>query len=351
MQVNAAAKANQFNFLDEPAVRERLVDDSHVRIRRATFHLPAIHCLACVWLLENLFRLQPGLGQAQVNFPRKEVALSFDPARVKLSEVVTLLASLGYEPELKLASLEARPRRNGARRLWVQLGLAGFAFGNIMLFSVPAYLGLDAFAGPGFQKLVRAISLLLALPVVTYSALDYWCAAGTSLRQRRLNIDVPIAVGIAALFAQSVYEMGSGRGAGYFDSLTGLIFFLLAGRLFQRKTYDRLAFDRDYKSFFPLAVTRKTQRRSPTRRDFSDRLQNAGSETGAPEEEQISLAQLAIGDCLILRNGELIPADSRLVSEPALIDYSFVTGKSEPVAKKPDDYLYAGGRQMNGWRH
>jgi Cu+-exporting ATPase len=327
VRIAATAKNEQFQFLDEPAVRERLVDFSDATLTRVTFQLPTIHCIACVWLLENLFKLQPGIGQTQVNFPRKEAAISFDPARVKLSAVVTLLASLGYEPELKLSDLEGRPQVRVARRLWIQLGLAGFAFGNIMLFSISSYLGLDAFAGPGFAKMVGLISLLLATPVVVYSAAEYWRAAWRSLQKKLLNIDVPIAAGVAAIYLQSVYEVLTGRGEGYFDSLCGLIFFLLCGRLFQQKTYDRLAFDRDYKSFFPLSVTRRK------------------SEIG---EEQVSLSQLAVGDRLIIRNGELIPADARLLSGPALIDYSFVTGESEPVEKKADDYLYAGGRQMGG---
>lgn len=326
VRINGAATKDQFKFLDEPAVRERLVDFADAKLTRVTFQIPTIHCIACVWLLENLFRLMPGLGQSQVNFPRKEVALSFDTAKVKLSEVVALLASLGYEPELKLSSLDAKPRSRAARRLWIQLGLAGFAFGNIMLFSISAYLGLDTFAGPGFRKMVGAISLVLALPVVVYSASEYWRAAWTSLRGRLLNIDVPIAAGLVAIFAQSTYEVMLGRGDGYFDSLTGLIFFLLCGRLFQQKTYDRLAFDRDYKSFFPLSVTRKRGR----------------------SEEAVSLAQLDVGDHLIIRNGELIPADAKLSTGPALIDYSFVTGESEPVEKKEGDYLFAGGRQMGG---
>ena len=192
---------------------------------------------------------------------------------------MALLASLGYEPELKLSALEAKPRSRAARRLWIQLGLAGFAFGNIMLFSISAYLGLDAFAGPGFRKMVGAISLLLALPVVIYSASDYWRAAWTSLRQRLLNIDVPIAAGLAAIFAQSVFEVVTGRGDGYFDSLTGLIFFLLCGRLFQQKTYDRLAFDRDYKSFFPLSVTRKESPISGSARCRNESQRRADLET------------------------------------------------------------------------
>lgn len=345
VRVSVAAKADQFKFLDEPTVRERLVDFSDAKLTRVTFDIPAIHCIACVWLLENLFRLKPGLGQTQVNFPRKEVALAFDPAKVKLSEVVALLASLGYEPELKLAALEARPRSRVARRLWIQTGLAGFAFGNIMLFSISAYLGLDVFSAPGLRKLVGAISFVLALPVVIYSALDYWRAAWTSLRQRLLNIDVPIAAGVAAIFLQSSYEVFTGSGGGYFDSLCGLIFFLLCGRLFQQKTYDRLAFDRDYKSFFPLSVTRRV----PLTRTSAILSPSDGERDRVRRaQEQISLSQLQVGDRLLIRNGELIPADARLVSGPALIDYSFVTGESEPVEKQPDDHLYAGGRQMGG---
>ncbi len=326
VRVRSPAGSVPFAYLDEPDVHNRLVDFTNDRITRITFHLPAIHCVACVWLLENLFRLNPGIGQSQINFPRKEVALTFDPRKVKLSEVVALLASLGYEPEFTLSDLERQPGSQTARRLWVQLGVAGFAFGNIMLFSISSYLGLDSFTGPTFKHLFGYLSLLLSLPVVFYSAADYWRAAWLSLRQRLLTIEVPIAAGIAALFLQSVYEVVSGHGEGYFDSLAGLLFFLLCGKFFQQKTYDRLAFDRDYKSFFPLSVTRKS----------------------AAGEEAVSLSQLQVGNRLIIRNGELIPADSKLLQGAAVIDYSFVTGESEPVEKRTGDYLYAGGRQIGG---
>lgn len=341
VRVNASAQVDRFKFLDEPLVRERLVDFSNAKITRITFHLPSIHCIACVWLLENLFRLKPGIGQSQVNFPRKEAAIAFETDRVKLSELVTLLASLGYEPELKLSNLDSKPRSRLARRLWMQIGFAGFAFANIMLFSISDYFGLDTWSGGRFRSVTGAISLLLAVPVVTFSAFDYWRSAWTSLHKRLLNIDVPIAAGIAAIFIQSCYEVFSGRGNGYFDSLCGLIFFLLCGKLFQQKTYDRMAFDRDYKSFFPLSVTRKIGR--------ADLLVGQDARPRIPAgEEQVSLAQLAVGDRLIIRNGELIPADARLVNGPALIDYSFVTGESEPVEKKLEEHLYAGGRQMGG---
>jgi Cu+-exporting ATPase len=325
VRVSAAPAVESFRYLDAPDVRERLVCFSDARRTRVVFQIPSIHCVACVWLLENLFRLNPAIGRSEVNFPRKELALTFDPGKAKLSDVVALLASLGYEPELKLAALE-KPAPRISRRLWLQLGIAGFAFGNTMMFSLAQYFGMDAFSGLFFQKLVGWISLALALPVVVYSAADYWRSAWLGLRQRMLTLEVPIAAGIVAIFAQSTVEVVSGRGVGYFDSLCGLLFFLLIGRVFQQKTYDRLAFDRDYKSFFPLAVTRKDGR----------------------DEERVSLSALAVGDRLVIRNGELIPADARLVSGPALLDFSFVTGESDPVAKQVGDYLYAGGRQMGG---
>jgi Cu+-exporting ATPase len=124
------------------------------------------------------------------------------------------------------------------------------------------------------------------------------------------------------------------------------LFFLLIGRVFQQKTYDRLSFDRDYKSFFPLAVTRKEGRLSC--RPGED--PGAGGATGMSplREERVSLAQLAVGDRLVIRNGELIPADAKLISGPALIDYSFVTGESEPVTRNAGEPLFAGARQMGG---
>jgi P-type Cu+ transporter len=321
-----ATREDQFKYLDEPVVRARLVNFQDERITRITFRIPAIHCIACVWLLENLFRLKSGIGKSQVDFPRKEVAITFENAQVKLSEVVALLASLGYEPELKLSDTDT-PRSNCiSRRLWLQLALAGFAFGNLMLFSIAGYFGFDAFTGPTLRELVGYLSVALATPVVIYSALDYWRIAWTTLKQKRLAIEVPIAAGIVAIYAQSAFEVLSGRGEGYFDSLCGLIFFLLCGRLFQQKTFDRLSFERDYKSFFPLSVTRKCDE----------------------GEEQVALAQLRVGDTLIIHNGELIPADGRVGSGAACIDYSFVTGESEPVEKREGDYLYAGGRQTVG---
>ena len=323
-RVKEVERMEHWAYLDEPSVQKRLLDFTNGKVSRVTFSIPAIHCVACIWLLENLFRLREGIGASRVDFPRREVTIDFAPQKVRLSEVVSLLASLGYTPSLTLGELERPETDREGKRRWLQAGMAGFAFGNIMLLSLPGYLGLDSLSGPLFKTVFGYLSLALATPVVIYSASNYWRSMVVAFRQRTLTIDVPIALGLAALYAQSAFEIISRRGAGYLDSLAGLVFFLLCGRLFQRKTYDRLVFDRDYKCFFPLAVLRKT----------------------GEEVRSVAISSLAVGDRVVLRNGELIPCDARLESPRACIDYSFVTGESEPSPKQAGDYLYAGGRQM-----
>jgi Cu+-exporting ATPase len=327
VRASGSRDSERWRFLDEPGVRDRLLDFTDGRLSRVTFQVPQVHCVACVWLLENLFQLRGGIGKSRVNFARREVSIDFQAEELRLSEVAALLASLGYEPSLKLSALErAKPDRIQRRQV-LQTGIAGFAFGNIMLLSLPAYLGLDSLSGPLLQGVFGLLSLILAFPVLVFSASDYWKSAALSLRQRQLTLDVPIALGLAALYGQSAWEILSQTGEGYLDSLSGLVFFLLCGRWFQTKTYARMAFDRDYRSFFPLAVARRTP---------------------AGGEERAAVSSLQVGDRMVLRHGELVPADARLMSEGGLIDYSFVTGEAEPVQKCPGDVVYAGGRQMGG---
>lgn len=320
------ACSGQFAYLDDEATRRKVVDFSDGRFSRVTFRIPVIHCLACVWLLENLFRLQPGIGPSQVNFPRREVTIQFEDARLKLGELVGFLAALGYEPDLKLAALQKdAPKHHPNRRLHLRIGVAGFAFMNVMMLCFPSYLGLSE-GDRHLQPVFGWLSAVLSTPVLLYSASDYWRATWLCVRRRMITVEFPIAIGIAALYFQSLAIALQGRGPGFFDSFTGLLFFLLCGKLFQAKTYDVLAFDRDFRSYFPLSITRR----------------------GPDGDRPVPVTQLRPGDRILVRNQELIPADARLVSGPALIDYSFVTGEAAPQPRQPGEYLYAGGRQSGG---
>ncbi|MBM3848268.1 MAG: heavy metal translocating P-type ATPase, partial [Verrucomicrobia bacterium] len=304
-------------------VADRLAPDfGSVRLR-----LPNIHCIACVWLLENLHRIRSGIGTCRVDFLRREVHIAFDPRAVSLAQIAATLASIGYPPDLRLSDLRGRMHASPHRRLWMKLGVAGFAFGNAMLLSFSHYLGLDALSAPDFQRLAAIVSFLLAIPVTFFCAEDYWKAAWISIRQRRLNLEVPIALGIAALFLQSAFDTWTGRGEGYFDSLAGLLFFLLIGRTFQTIIHDRLTFDRGLSDFLPLS---------------SIRLRSDGS------EETVAIDALNPGDMIRVRHGEWVPCDSTLAEGPGSFDLSFITGEANAAPIQRGEAVPAGARQVAG---
>ncbi len=323
----STVRSNHANkdFLDLEEVKRQFIDFSEGNKNKVTFYLPSMHCAACIWLLEKLDRLKDGVYRSDVNFLRKELTVHFNADLLSLKELVILLEDLGYPPDLQ-RDKGVQGNKKESRKLLLKLGVAGFAFGNIMLFSFPEYLSLDDASLDSFKVLFGYLNLLLALPVLLYADVDYLRSAWQSLRFRYLTIDVPIALGIITLFARSAYEILSATGAGYFDSFAGLVFFLLIGKWYQSRTYEALAFDRDFRSYFPIAVTRIKE----------------------GEEEVCMLEKIEPGDRLRLLNNQVIPADAVLIKGMASVDYSFVNGESDTVEKHEGDLLYAGGRQTGG---
>lgn len=317
-------RKDKFAFLDDEKIQLQLVsfkDDKQVHI---TFYLPQMHCSSCLYLLENLHRLDKGVVSSKVNFTRKEVDIVFLTGKTSLRKVAETLTSIGYEPYISLNDLkEKRPAID--KSMVYQIGVAGFAFGNIMLMSFPEYLGIDA-SEKALLNVFRWANFFLAIPVLLYSALPFYQSSWKSLKHKFLNIDAPIALAVIITFIRSAYEVISGTGGGYFDSMTGIVFFMLAGRILQNKTQRQLSFERDYTSYFPIAVSVvKEEKEIPT-----------------------ALPDIKTGDTLLIHHEELIPADGILTKGKAFIDYSFVTGESLPVLKEMGEIVYAGGKQTEG---
>ncbi len=320
----------KYDYLDTYAIAKKLVEFDDNTTQIITLNIPHIHCSSCIWILENLHKLQPGITFSQVNFPKKTVRITFNKEQRSLKEVVILLSSIGYEPYISLDDYSSG-KKHIDRSLLYKLGIAGFAFGNVMFLSFPEYFEVSEYWLEKYKYIFRWLMFAFSLPVVFYAAKDYFISAYKGLRSKLLNIDVPIALGISVLFIRSTTEIIFDLGTGFFDSLTGLVFFLLLGKFFQQKTYSFLSFERDYKSYFPIAVTQIIkEKRKKTR------------------EESIPVYDIKQGDRLLIRNEELIPVDSILIEGNAQIDYSFVTGESESVVKISGDKLFAGGRQLSG---
>ncbi|HTN05967.1 heavy metal translocating P-type ATPase [Agriterribacter sp.] len=317
-------RKDKFSFLDDDRIAAKLISFKDEQQTHITFYLPQMHCSSCLYLLENLRRLNEGVVSSSVNFTRKEAEIIFLHNETSLRKVAELLTAIGYEPYISLNNLAKAPPAVD-KSLIYQLGIAGFCFSNIMLLSFPEYLGVDA-SEEGLRNIFRRANLLLSLPVFFYSALPFYQSSWKSLKHQFLNIDAPIALAVIITFVRSVAEVLSGTGGGYFDSMSGIVFFMLVGRVLQDKTYRQLSFERDYTSYFPIAVAV---------------LKNN-------KETPVLLPDIKINDTLLIHNEELIPADGILTRGKAFIDYSFVTGESLPVRKEMGEMVYAGGRQTAG---
>lgn len=311
----------EYAYLDDEKIKHAVLNFQEGDISGITFYIPSIHCSSCIWLLENLHKMNPSIIRTHIQFQKKELEIQFDSG-ISLRQMAELLSSLGYAPLITLEGKEIN-KNTVNKSLYYKLGIAGFCFANIMMLSLPEYLStFDKFDGD-LKNLFSALSILLALPVFFYSASDYFYASWQAVKNRVLNIDLPIALGLVAAFGQSIYEILSGTGAGYLDSMTGLVFFLLIGKWYQRKTYEALNFERDYKSYFPLAATLLE----------------------GDTNRFVQLNELKVGDIILVKNQEIIPADGIIQEGEGNIDYSFVTGESVPVPKKIGQQVFSGGKQ------
>ncbi len=324
IKVKGKFASERFAYLEDESVIDKLVNFRSETQTNVNFSLPQIHCSSCIFLLENLHRINEGIISSQTNFQRKEVFISFNEKIISLRKVVELLAFIGYEPFISVNDSKEKKGNHFDRKQIYRIGIAGFCFSNIMMLSFPEYFSHGLIDEQGLKLTFAWIIFGLSIPVLLYSASNIFTSAWKGLRQKDLNIDVPLALAIIITFTRSYYEIITGTGAGYLDSGTGIIFFILIGRWFQNKTYDALTFDRDYHSYFPLGVT----------------VIKEGSEKNIPA------TKLKKGDHIIIKNEEMVPADALLTEGSALIDYSFVSGENDPVIINRGDIIYAGGKQV-----
>lgn len=324
--ISAMAAEKKYSFLDHEDIQKQVITYQDDQLSIVKFHLPHIHCSSCIQLLESLNSLNSQVVRSRVHFGKKEITVTF-VHELGLRSLAVLLAQLGYPPEISLGSLDRTKQHVAKSSLGIKIAIAGFCFGNSMLLSMPEYLDSTLQLTSDFKSLFNILNFILALPVVFYSAQDYFIKAWKGLLFRDLNVDVPISIGILTLFGRSAYEIISQTGVGYVDSLTGLVFLLLIGKWYQSRTYESLSFDRDYASYFPISVLCRT---------------------ADGQEQHRTLKELAKGDVAIIHNDELIPADGKIIEGSGCIDYSFVTGESAPHNKQTGEVVYAGGRQKGG---
>ncbi|WP_341656560.1 HAD-IC family P-type ATPase [Blattabacterium cuenoti] len=318
-------KKNIFDFLDDEKISEKIIDFHHKNITTVRFFIPSIHCGSCVLILEKLPNLYKNILNSTVDFSSKKIWITYNSIEFKLSDIAQLLDSIGYKPSINFESIENR--KSLGRKLIGKLAISFFCFGNIMLLAIPEYVGAlkEDIWFMNHRNFFRYLMLILSLPVVVFSFTDHIKYAVLGLKKHVLNMNVPISIGILVLFLWSCYEVFFDLGSGYFDSLSSFSLFLLISKIFQIHTHNKiLSFDRNYKYFYPALITKI----------HSDK-----------KEEKILLSYLKKGDLILIRNEEIVPADSILMKGNAILDNSFITGESDLISKKMGERIYAGSKQ------
>lgn len=311
-------------LFDHPEVQKNFVRPVGEYEREAALILEGITCAACVWLNEAHVGRQPGVTAVEINYATRRARVRWDSRLTQLSRILEAVAAIGYRAHpYDVAKSEQLAQAERKSALW-RLFVAGFGMMQVMMYAVPVYLADDGTMTPDIELLMRWASLILTLPVVLYSAAPFFRSAWRDLALRRVGMDVPVALGIGAAFAASLWATLVGRGEVYFDSVTMFVFFLLGGRYL-----ELMARQKAVRGVEALA------RAVPA---FAARLGNYP----ALDTERVAVAELRVGDLLLVKPGETLPADGAVVQGEGSVDESLLTGESRPVPKQVDDQVTGG---------
>jgi Cu2+-exporting ATPase len=316
----AQATGKRFADFDDPTFT-RLYTKPLAQYRTARLMLQNLHCAACVWLIEKLPTVLPGVIESRLDFRRGLVHLTWDPAVTHLSRIAQTLDSLGYPPHPSKDGEAQSLRTIEDRRFMKKLAVAGACAGNVMLLAFGLYAGAFDTMQSGFEQLFRWLSLVLGLVSLLGPGMLFFRNAWAAIRTRTPHLDLPISI---ALFTGGVFgtiNVIRGQGEIYFDALTVLVFLLLVGRFIQHRQ-QRWAVDA-IELLFSLTPT--SARRV------------AGGVTS-----EVSIESLIRGDLVEVRAGESIPADGVVVAGRSEIDQSLLSGESMPVSVGAGDHVPAG---------
>ncbi|WP_324779097.1 heavy metal translocating P-type ATPase [Thiobacillus sedimenti] len=309
----AESELAQLGLYDLPEIQESFVRVEAENVREAALILENIVCAACIWLNERHIAALPGVLSVEINYATRRARVRWDNSRIQLSAILKAVSDIGYiahpfDPG-RSDDVYRRERNTAIKRL----AIAGLGMMQVMMYALPGYTATDMSAD--IRLLMRWASLILTIPVVVYSAWPFFIGAWRDLRRRTLGMDVPVALGIATAFVASVYATFSGHGEVYFDSVNMFVFLLLTGRFLEMNARRRAgAAVEELVKLIPAATTRLP--RWPE-----------------GDEEQVPVARLTVGDHVLVRPGETLPADGVVVDGDSAVSEAMLTGESMPLSK------------------
>lgn len=318
-------RPDRWTAYDRPELVERLTRAEPGGARSITVLLEGLRCSACSWLADKALHLQSGVLDVSVNPATARARLVWDPAKVRLGDLLRVLEHVGLrphplagEPSEQLALLE---RRNALKRLAV----AGLGMMQVMMFAVPLYIGESSSMDAGMREFLRLVSMLVSIPVALYAGWPFYQGAWHALRARGISMDVPVTIGIVLAFVASVVNALGGHGEVYFDSVTMFVFFLSIGRYVEMIARHRAGSVADALARLAPVTARRVR---------------------AGVVEDVQAVELAVGDELLVRSGEVFAADGTVVEGDGRVDESMLTGESAAIAKPAGALVHQGTQNL-----
>lgn len=316
---------DELRLYDHEAVQKGFVRALDAGEREVSLILEGITCAACIWLNEQHLARVPGVTAVAINYATRRARVRWDATRCQLSDILAAVATIGYRAHpYDVSRHEEIARRERRDALW-RLFVAGFGAMQVMMYAFPAYVAGEGEMSADIAQLMRWASLVLTVPVVFYSSAPFFRNALRDLRLRRAGMDVPVALGVAVGFAASVWATVTASGEVYFDSVSMFVFLLLGGRYLEMQARQKA-----------VAATEAIARLAPS---LAHRLP---AWPAGREPQTIAAAELAPGDVVLVKAGETVPADGRVVEGAGAVDESLLTGEALPVRRVVGDTLTAG---------
>lgn len=311
----------ELTLYDKPELQRTFVSTDEKNIKQASLILEGIVCAACVWLNERHISALPGVIEFRVNYSTHRARVRWDDTQIHLSDILQAIASIGYiahpfDPG-RQEEIYKKERSKALRRL----AIAGLGAIQVMMLAVALYAGDYSGMDAKLEHFMRWVSLLIATPVVFYSAHSFFSSAWRDLKVRQLGMDVPVSLAIGLAYAASCWATITQSGEVYFDSVTMFTFFLLAGRFLEMAARQKAGqAAEELVKLLPAMATRLT---------------DEGDET-------VAVTELIAGDKVRVKPGDSIPADGVIVEGRSSIDESLLTGESVPLAKSIAEQVIGG---------
>ena len=315
---------DQLALFDHADFQKSFVKALDANEREASLLLEGITCAACIWLNEQHLARLAGVTAVDINYTSRRARVRWDESQIKLSEILAAIAAIGYRAypydAAKNEEISKQERRDALWRLWV----AGFGMMQVMMYAYPVYIANGDMTAD-VELIMRWASLLLTVPVVFYSSAPFFKHAWRDIKLRRVGMDVPVALGVGAAFLASCWATLVQAGEVYFDSVTMFVFFLLGGRYLEMTARQKA-----------LSVTEALAKLMPS---FAQKMPNFPVHRST---EQCLVADIRPGDFVLVRAGDVVPADGYVIEGVSCANESLLTGESRPVAKKPGDPVTGG---------